>query len=774
MRAVTALARAELRARGWSLLAIGLLLGLVGGAVLGAAAVGVRTATAYPRLVEATGLDDARVFVPADQPDLVAQVPELPGVATAWTTSAWVARVEGPVLRYVSVGAGTDRPEGLVEPVLVEGREPAPDAADELLLGEPFAEASGLRVGDTVTLRLLTLQEISQFAVGFGDPDGATVRMRVVGIGRMTYWSGALSNTLAGPAFARAHSAAAAAHPVFLRLDGTPGAPERFAGAFTAAAQRAPASVVGTYLPPRVELPTSHTDPAVRTAEGVLTTGLAVFALVLAAGGLLVVGQALARRHAGSRATQRVESALGMTAVQRVGARVLAAVPAALLAGVLGAALALASGALPALGSQQRFEPEPGFLAPWPIAAGGAVVIVAVLLAGTAAAAALAGRPHRAVPPAPARTGLGGRRPALLVGTGLALHGRLRGPLTVLGAGLLVAGVVAAATVGAGLARLVDTPARYGQNADLTLVDAREDTIAALVADDRVAALDVVTTADVALADGTPVAGLALEHRLGALPVETVSGRTPARAGEVALGPRLASRLGVVPGDALDVRAPGAGTTALTVTGVVVVNTQPSGELGALGETLVVTPDQLAAIASAEPLVSAAVAARPGRAGALFDALSHDHEVFLAETPDEIRNLRDLLLLPELLAAALALVGTAGLVHAVVTATRRHAATLAVLAALGATPRQVRRTVAVLAVSTALPALLVGVPLGLAVGRVLWWEIATGTGVAGDVALPGPLLAGLAPAVLLAALLAAGGPALRATRTPPAALLRGE
>jgi ABC-type lipoprotein release transport system permease subunit len=153
-----------------------------------------------------------------------------------------------------------------------------------------------------------------------------------------------------------------------------------------------------------------------------------------------------------------------------------------------------------------------------------------------------------------------------------------------------VAGVVAAATVGAGLARLVDTPARYGQNADLTLVDAREDTIAALVADERVAALDVVTSADVALADGTPVAALALEHRLGALPVETVTGRAPARAGEVALGPRLASRLGVVPGDALDVRAPGAGTAALTVTGVVVVNTQQSGELGALGETLVVTP----------------------------------------------------------------------------------------------------------------------------------------------------------------------------------------
>jgi putative ABC transport system permease protein len=325
--------------------------------------------------------------------------------------------------------------------------------------------------------------------------------------------------------------------------------------------------------------------------------------------------------------------------------------------------------------------------------------------------------------------------------------------------------------VGAGLARLVDTPARYGQNADLTLVDAREETIAALVADERVAALDVVTTADVLLADGTAVAAVAREHRLGALPVETVTGRAPARAGEAALGPRLAARLGLVPGDVLDVRARGGGTVRLAVTGVVVVGSEQGG---ALGETLVVAPDQLPVIAPAEPVVSAAVAARPGRAGAVFDSLSHDHEVFLAETPDEIRTLRDLLLLPELLAAALALVGAAGLVHAVVTATRRHAASLAVLAALGATPRQVHRTVAVLAVATALPALLIGMPLGVAVGRVLWWEIATGTGVGGDLALPGALLAGLGPAVLLVALLAAGGPALRAARTPPAALLRGE
>ncbi|MCX6463031.1 MAG: hypothetical protein NTW05_05505, partial [Pseudonocardiales bacterium] len=393
MRAVVVVARAELRARWRPLLAIGLLLGLVGGAVLATAAVAQRTATAYPRLVAATHLDDARVFVPADQPDLVTQVPELPGVTAAWTTSSWVARVEGPVLRYVSVGAGYDRPPDLLEPVVLEGRLPAPDAADELLLGEPFAEASGLRVGDTVTLKLLTLEEISQFAVGFGEPDGATVTMRVVGLARMTYWSGALSNTLAGPAFARAHEAGAAAHPVFLRL--REGAGPAFATAFEAAAAQAPTSIVDMYLPPRVELPTTDVDPAVRTAERVLTTGLVVFAVVLAAGAVLVVGQALARQQAAGRDTQQVESALGLTFGERVAARALAAVPAALLAAVLGGALGFAGGGLPAMGSQARFESVPGFLSPGPLPVAGGALLGAGLLLLAALAAGVAGAAPR-------------------------------------------------------------------------------------------------------------------------------------------------------------------------------------------------------------------------------------------------------------------------------------------------------------------------------------------------------------------------------------------
>jgi len=105
---------------------------------------------------------------------------------------------------------------------------------------------------------------------------------------------------------------------------------------------------------------------------------------------------------------------------------------------------------------------------------------------------------------------------------------------------------------------------------------------------------------------------------------------------------------------------------------------------------------------------------------------------------------------------------------------RRHGRDLAVLTVLGATPGQVRATLAVAALATVLPAVLVGVPVGLGVARIVWWEVATSTGVGGDVAVPVMALVAIGPGLLVGALLAAALPAARAVRTPPAAVLAGE
>jgi predicted lysophospholipase L1 biosynthesis ABC-type transport system permease subunit len=336
-----------------------------------------------------------------------------------------------------------------------------------------------------------------------------------------------------------------------------------------------------------------------------------------------------------------------------------------------------------------------------------------------------------------------------------------------------VVAIVASVTFQASLQRLVDTPSRYGLTSDLTIVDAREPDVAELVADRRVAALDVVTAVPATFGDDAgSLPLLSVEHRKGALPVETVTGRTPHRLGEVALGPRTADRLGVGVGDSVAVRPVLGPPVSLRVTGIVVSRADADDPLGEGG---VVVPGQLRQLSDgAQPFVYAYLLARPDRAEFLFRELSSRLEVHRTMAPPEIRNLGDLLMLPEVLALVLAAVGGAAVVHVLLATGRRHGRDLAVLAVLGATPAQVRATLAVAALATVLPAVLIGVPVGLGVARIVWWEIATSTGVGGDVAVPVTLLVAIGPGLVLGALLAAAVPAARAERTPPAAVLAGE
>jgi ABC-type lipoprotein release transport system permease subunit len=99
---------------------------------------------------------------------------------------------------------------------------------------------------------------------------------------------------------------------------------------------------------------------------------------------------------------------------------------------------------------------------------------------------------------------------------------------------------------------------------------------------------------------------------------------------------------------------------------------------------------------------------------------------------------------------------------------------LALLKTLGFTRRQTRSTIAWQAtVSVALGA-VIGVPLGLFVGRLLWIQFADEIHVVPRTSIPSVTIMFIVFGSLLLANLIAALPGRRAARTPPALVLRAD
>ena len=145
-----------------------------------------------------------------------------------------------------------------------------------------------------------------------------------------------------------------------------------------------------------------------------------------------------------------------------------------------------------------------------------------------------------------------------------------------------------------------------------------------------------------------------------------------------------------------------------------------------------------------------------------------------SQRPGDLENYARVRGTPLLLASLLAVMAFAALANTLVSSIRRRRRDLAILKTLGFFGRQVSATTAWQATTLAAAALLVGLPLGVAAGRVAWLAFARQLGVADDVRTPVlPILLAVPVTVLMANLVAAL-PALAAARTRPAAVLRTE
>jgi predicted lysophospholipase L1 biosynthesis ABC-type transport system permease subunit len=129
--------------------------------------------------------------------------------------------------------------------------------------------------------------------------------------------------------------------------------------------------------------------------------------------------------------------------------------------------------------------------------------------------------------------------------------------------------------------------------------------------------------------------------------------------------------------------------------------------------------------------------------------------------------------LPLQLSILFAFAAFATLVHVLLTSVRRRKRDLAILQTLGFRRRQIAATVAWMSLILTGLALLIGVPIGMLLGRLGWSAFAYRLGVINEPVLS-PYSILVIPITLVAALLVSLGPGLVARRVKPAAVLKAE
>ena len=164
-----------------------------------------------------------------------------------------------------------------------------------------------------------------------------------------------------------------------------------------------------------------------------------------------------------------------------------------------------------------------------------------------------------------------------------------------------------------------------------------------------------------------------------------------------------------------------------------------------------------------------------GADAALLDAYAGDAaEVVLPFESNRVRNLGEIGDLPAFLAAFLAALGLAAVLHSLLRSLRARRNDLAVLRAMGLRRRDLLAISGWQAVTTAVVALGLGIPLGVVGGRLAWSATAEATGVVEVTLVPLLILLGVVASVLLSWTVAARLLARATIRGPAATGLRAD
>ena len=321
-----------------------------------------------------------------------------------------------------------------------------------------------------------------------------------------------------------------------------------------------------------------------------------------------------------------------------------------------------------------------------------------------------------------------------------------------------------------------DEAYRYGwtwdTSPDLVVPDPEAVVVARMVDDPGLAAVADVACGPVGV-DGATLYTCAFNDWKGATVPPTVAGRLPVGPGEVALGRNTMGQLGVSVGDT--VRSDTGDT--LTIVGETVIplldNADPGH--GAIMTTAGLE-QQRQSVGGRNLLLTYAAGTDPTT---LEPRLAADYGVSFTpySRPDPPGRLLQLDLMGGLLrglGAFLIGLGMVGLVHFIGVSARRRRHDFGVLRALGFVRRDLSLTMSWQAISVVAIGVVVGVPLGVMVGRWAWLAAIGSVGMIDTPAVPPVALATVVLVAVGGAAALGAIPGWFAGRRPPADALRAE
>jgi hypothetical protein len=819
MRAVMCLAGRELSARWRSWTVLVLLLAFTGGAVMTAAAGALRTESAYPRFLTASRASDVLVGPSGyGLSGYLDAIGRLPGVRAA----APVIGMNLIPLGHASVaatGVNTLTPADgrfgtLTEvPKVLAGRLPAAGRADEIAIDQRGAALMHLQVADVLTMR--AVPEALPPGVSAADQGPAVPRLlkeRVVGI---VVIHGSVFPVNEQDKIPTIVTSRALFHRLGARYVGYTGAyvklrpgtsAESFGQQARSLTRQFPDTLGHAFVADQ-----STQDAAVQRAIRPVAIALALFALVLAVTALLIVGQVATRLLAASSLNNPALAAVGMTPGQLMAAGLIKVGAAAAAGAVVAVGVAVAASPLMPIGAAALAEPDPCISADTTVLAAGAAAIVVLLVArvawpawrlATAGArpsgpSATMGSPSRLTA---WRAGIGAPVTAA-VGMRLALEpGRGRAAVPVrsalAGTALSVLAVSAALTFGANLLHLVNSPPLYGMRWDAA-IDLQFATINPAAAERRLSGSPGIAgwtfgQHGIIEIGGHILPAIGLTAGKGPLLSPTLlQGRPPGNDQEIVLGTSTLRQIGRQVGQWVTVTADGHELRARIVGRAVFPNFGQGSftptDLGQGAETTAGVLKSQAGSTGGSPgfqFVLLSFTPGPSRAAnitgfqrsmtGLCRTIQLSTCVVVNQRPNGITNYASIDAVPAVLAALLAVVGVAVLGQFIVMSGRRQRRDFAILNALGMLRRQISAITAWQVSALTGLALLAGLPLGVAAGRLSWALFGYDLGIPPGTITPTLALMVMTPAVIVIANAVAFWPGRTAARLSPADVLRAE